>query len=217
MAQDALPSQLFVDIDDIRNDVVILKDGRLRKVLLVSGVNTELKSEDEQNVVYDSFQSFLNGIDFSIELIAHSRKLNIQEYLDFLKERENIESNELLKTGIAEYIEFIKSFVKENDIMTKTFFIVVPFDPVGTAEKKEIKSIFSRLTGKARPAEDAAVQEAELEKSMQQLNQRVDQVVVGLHNIDLRAVALNNEELIEFFYNLYNPKTVERKNINMPQ
>src|SRR3989338_8081238 len=119
MAQpESFTSQQFVDIEEIRDDVLILKTHGLRKILIVSGINTELKSEEEQNMIYYAYQNFLNTLDFSLQMIVHSRKLNIEGYLDFLGERQKIEANELLKNGIEEYREFIKSFVADHDIMT---------------------------------------------------------------------------------------------------
>ncbi len=210
--QDALPSQQFVEIEEIKEDTVVLKSGGFRKVLLVSGINTELKSEDEQNAVYFLFQNFLNSLDFSIQIAVHSRKLNILEYLGYLKEQQENETNELLKNGIEEYIEFIKSFVQENDIMTKNFFVVVPFEPLVIPGSKKVKSLLPFGFGKSESEDEGgAAEEDDFTQGLHQLNQRVDHIISGLHNIGLRAVVLNSEELTELFYNLYNPETVEKK------
>ncbi len=205
---EAQPTQQFVDVEEIKEDMVILKNGSLRRVLMVSGINFELKSEEEQNVITFSYQNFLNTLDFSLQTVIHSRKLNIQGYLDVLRDREKEEENELLKNQISEYVEFIREFVEMNAVMTKTFFAIVPYDPV--IIPKQGKSLLGFLNiGKS----SGVTTEQTMDQKMTQLNQRTDHVVSGLSQIGLRAVALNQKELIELFYNLYNPETVERKDL----
>ena len=205
--QESLPSQDFIAISEIKNDVVYLKNGGLRKVLLVSGINTELKSEEEQNTVYFLFQNFLNSVDFPLQFVVHSRKLNVAGYLEYLDSRRAVETNELLKSGIEEYVEFIKSFVQENAIMTKNFFVVVSYNPLITAAKVGMVSSLP-LIGKKMGNYDKELDEKE---HIAQLNQRTDHVTAGLHGIGLRVIALNSSELTELFFNLYNPETVEKK------
>ena len=211
MAKEAQSTQQFVDIEDIRYGVVVFKNGSLRSVLMVSGINFELKSEEEQNVVSYAYQNFLNTLDFSVQLIIHSRKLNIENYLNKLAERQNQETNELLKNQISEYIEFIKSFVELNAVMAKTFFAVVPYDPIVISKGgKKLLSLF-----KFGPKAKTLVPEESLEQKITQLNQRAEQVINGLTQIGLRVVALNDEELIELFYNLYNPEAVEKEELKI--
>lgn len=217
--KESLSTHEFLEIDRIVNDTVVLKTGGIRKILLVSGINTELKSEAEQNAIYFAFQTFLNSLEFSLQLVIHSRKLNIQGYIQLLEKRLEEESNDLLKNAIEDYKEFIKSFVAENEIMTKNFFASVPFDPASVPIKKSpVGGIFPALPflPKKEPEKEKKISEAEEEnfkKNLLQLNQRVDQVARGLQAIGLRAVALNNEELIELFFNLYNPESAEKKEL----
>ena len=209
--KEAQSTQQFVEVEDIRNGVVILKNGSLRTVLMVSGINFELKSEEEQNVISYAYQNFLNTLDFSVQLIIHSRKLNIENYLDKLAERQNQEANELLKNQISEYIEFIRSFVELNAVMAKTFFAVVPYDPIVIpGGGKKILDFFKFGSKSKTP-----ILEESLEQKVNQLNQRTEQVINGLSQIGLRVVALNDEELIELFYNLYNPETMEKKELKI--
>jgi len=212
--QDTQSTQKFVEIDTIEGDVVILKNGGLRKVLLVSGVNLELKSEDEQSLVYFAYQDLLNSLDFSLQFLVHSRKLNIDSYLRLLEEHRAKETNELLKSQINEYKEFIKSFVQQNEIMTKTFFVVVPYDPVSIQATTEGIAKFLPFLKKNAQDKMRETQKGEArEKYITQLNQRVDRVISGLQTMGLRVVILNREELIELFYNLYNPETIEKKDL----
>jgi len=205
--KESQPTQQFVEIENIHEGTAILKNGGLRRVLMVSGINFELKSEEEQNIILYSYQNFLNTLDFSVQIIIHSRKLNIDNYLDKLTERQSSETNELLKNQITEYTEFIRSFVELNAVMAKTFFTVVSYDPIVIpAGGKKIIDLFKFGMKTKIPA-----LEETLEQKMVQLNQRTDQVINGLSQIGLRVVALNDEELIELFYNLYNPETIEKK------
>ncbi len=211
MPKEAEATQKFVDIEEIRNNVVILKNGGLRRVLMVSGVNFELKSQEEQGIITYTYQSFLNSLDFSVQFVVHSRKLNIGGYLEMLKERQAEEPNELLKNQISEYVEFIRSFVEMNAVMVKTFFAVVPYDPIQIPTGgKKILDLF-KFGGKNKTAS----LEQTLEQKIVQLEQRTDHVINGLAQVGLRVVTLNKEELIELFYNLYNPQAVEKKELQI--
>lgn len=208
MAQEAQATQQFVDVERVQSGTVILKSGALRKILLVSGINFALKSEDDKNIILRAYQDFLNSIDFTLQIIIHSRRLNIQGYLDGLAKRKETEENELLREQIDEYSEFIKSFVEQSDIMGKSFFVVVPYDPTIISGKG---GLLSGLPFFGKKKDTSAEDNKTLDEQIEQLNQRADHIAVGLSGIGLRAVALNDEELIELFYNLYNPAATEKK------
>src|SRR5882724_4835355 len=127
MAQNTANTQDLVPIEDIRNDAVILKSGKILKVLMVDGVNFSLKSEEEQNIITYAYQNFLNGLDFPIQIVVHSRKINIEKYINELEARQREEQTPLLQNQIGEYREFIRSFVKENAVMERSFLVIVPF------------------------------------------------------------------------------------------
>jgi len=206
--KEAQPTQKFVEIEDIKEGTVVLKSGGLRRILMVSGINFELKSEEEQNIIIYSYQNFLNTLDFSVQIVIHSRKLNIENYLAKLSERQTKEDNELLRSQISEYIEFIRSFVELNAVMAKTFFVVVPYDPITIpAGGKKLLEFFKFGSNKSKKS---ALEES-LEQKINQLNQRTDQVINGLTQVGLRVVALSDEELIELFYNLYNPEAKKKE------
>ncbi|PIR88981.1 MAG: hypothetical protein COU07_03775 [Candidatus Harrisonbacteria bacterium CG10_big_fil_rev_8_21_14_0_10_40_38] len=216
----ALPSQKFIEIKGVQGNTLLLKSGGLRQILMISGINFDLKSEDEQEMIIGSFQSFLNSLDFSIQIFIHSRKLNVDNYLERLVLRESEEENGLLKNQISEYREFIKSFVGENAIMAKNYFVVVPYDPIQLSGGGEAitDKIFGVLKKKGigkpteRLPESGESDEKQLSRHIEQITHRVDQVVSGLNQIGLRAVSLNGDELLDLFYNLYNPSVVERRN-----
>lgn len=205
--KEALPSQQFIEIESVENNTIKLKSGGLRKILLVGGTNFALKSEEEQGILTYSFQGFLNSLDFSVQIFIHSRKLNIDDYLKKLEVRELQEENGLLKNQISEYREFVKNIVGQNAIMQKRFFVVVPYDAIQIP--KAGLGLTDKLFGRGKTAAEA--QKEGLEESMQQLDRRVDEVINGLNQMGLRTIPLNDDELIELFYNLYNPATVEKR------
>ncbi len=209
-------TQDIVEIEEIRESAVLLKDGGLRQILMVGGINFSLKSEQEQNLITQAYQNFLNGLNFPLQIIIHSRKINIEHYLSSLDERKAQEQSGLLQDQIAEYQEFIRRFVQENAIMSKTFFIVVPFYPIGSAapSKQKVLSFLPFLKKKqgAEAAKQEAVsRDAAFKENLTQLAQRVAQVMDGLATVGLETVILNDEQLVELFYNFYNPETVEKE------
>ena len=207
-----ISTQQFVDIESIKNGVLVLKSGGLRKILMVSGINFDLKSEEEQGIIIGAFQNFLNTLEFSIQFLVHSRKMNISVYLEKLRQRETQEENGLLKNQISEYIEFVRSFVENNAVMAKTFFAVVPYDSMQIS--KAGANIISSLKFWDRNKK-TEIKDEGLEQKMTQISQRTEQVINGLNQIGLRAVALNDEELTELFYNLYNPSDIEKREIKI--
>ena len=206
-------TQQFVDVDKIKDGVVTLKNGALRRVLMVSGINFELKSEEEKTAIIATYQDFLNSLDFSMQIIIHSRKLNIKGYLENLSAKKSSEDNDLVREQIDEYVEFVRSFVENNEIMSKTFFVVVPYDSVVLAEGSQ--KLLSNLPfiGSANKRQSEKEKNKTFDEKLNQLDQRTDQVIEGLSAIGLRVVPLNDEELIELFYNLYNPKAIEKKEL----
>ncbi|MDP2629483.1 MAG: hypothetical protein Q8P45_02150 [Candidatus Harrisonbacteria bacterium] len=215
--KETLPSQDFVEVKAIKDGVVVLKNGALRQIVMVSGMNFDLKSEEEQESIVAGYQNFLNSLDFSIQIFVHTRKLNIDRYIDGLNKLELQEGNPLLRNQIGEYREFIRSFVSENAIMNKTFFVVIPFDPVQLpqAGKKTTKKLFRFLSKEKTTPAVSGEEEAHIEQYMRQLAQRSDQVISGLNQLGLRAIPLNEEESTELFYNLYNPTAVEKKGLEI--
>ena len=210
-------TQQVVAIKDVKNGVVVLKNGSLRKVIFVEGINFDLKSEEEQQLITGTYQSFLNSLDFSVQINLHSRKLNIEDYLKNLEKKRDEEPNELLKVQLDEYSEFVKSFVGENAIMAKSFFVVVPYDPVSVPGAGHAKPFFGKIfsRGKKEPvdsSEPAVASDGKINPiHLEQLELRVNQVIDNLRRVGLRAVALNDDELVELYFNCYNPATIEKR------
>jgi len=211
-AKGARSAQDFLIIDSIHDGVLILKGNTgLRAVLMVSSFNFALKSAEEQDAVIFQYENFLNSLDFSIQFIVQSRKLNILPYLETLKDREKEETNELLKIQIGEYVEFVRSFVELTNIVAKSFYVIVPFTPT-IAEKTGVTSFLSSLIG-GKGGGAKLTGDEQFAEYKNQLLQRTDAVATGLRRFGLRTVMLNTEELIELFYGLYNPGEAERQKL----
>jgi len=196
-------TQQFLEIDQIREGVVILKNKALRGVLMVSSLNFALKSEEEQNAIIYQFQSFLNSLDFVCQIVIQSRRLNITGYLDKLRELEKSQENELLKVQTAGYREFVEELVKAGIIMTKTFFIVVPYT---IGEARGITPTGKKLL---RMPKLPALTEEMFQRCKTQLWQRMEFVTLGLRRCGLRAIPLSTPELIELFWSLHHPTEAE--------
>jgi len=201
-------TQQFVPVREVRDGVLILKDGGMRAILLASSMNFALKSEEERNAVLFQFQDFLNSLDFSIEIVIQSRKLDIRPYIALLESREKEQVNELMRIQTKEYIEFIKSFTESTNIMTKNFFIVIPYSPAGINTQKV--SAFNSMFGKKSAKEKAATTEANFEENRSQLEERLAVVEQGLVRTGIRVARLGTEEIIELFYKAFNPGEVEK-------
>lgn len=191
-------TQDFVPIRDVRDNVLVLKDGRICVILLASSINFALKSTDEQRAILAQFQSFLNVIDFSLQFYVQSRRLDIQPYLNQLIERESTQDNDLMRIQLREYIEFIRTFTREVDIMSKNFFVVVPYTPTEIDFNANLSTVFTKK-------KDLKIDEAKFQEHRTQLEQRVNLVEQGLNRIGVRTISLRSEELVELYYHIFNP------------
>lgn len=202
----AQATQEFVPIKEVRDGVVVLKDGSLRVLLMASSINLALKSQDEQQAIIGQFQNFLNSLEFTVEFFIESRDLDIRPYLALLEDRYAKELDDLMKIQIREYIAFIKDFTERANIMSKNFFIVVPYDPALINRGGGV--LGSILPGKAAGA--TALPDEQFEQYRTQLEQRIAVIEQGLVRTGVRVVKLGTEEVIELFYKLFNPGELEK-------
>jgi len=211
-AQTTAPSsQDFVPIKSVRDGVITLTDGGLRGVLMASSLNFALKSEDEQNAFILQFQSFFNSLDFSVQIYIQSRELDIRPYLETLEEAYKKTLDDLMRIQIREYIEFIRSFVEGADIMTKHFFVVVPYSPAAIDIKRGILgNLPLPWLNKEASSEKKKAQKSEFEENVSQLDQRLAIVQQGLIRTGVRTVQLDTEEVIELLYKIFNPGEQEK-------
>jgi hypothetical protein len=202
-----LSSQQFLEFDQVKNGVIILKNKTIRSVLMVSSLNFSLKSEEEQSAIIYQFQSFLNSLDFQCQIIVQSRKTNITGYFDELKKLEDKQENELLKIQTSEYRKFIEGLVENETIMRKTFFVVIPYSLGETeGENTNNKKFLSRIFQKTNLSE---VNEENFKRCRNQLWQRMEFVAIGLRRCDLSTTPLTTPELIELLWSWNHPKEAE--------
>lgn len=199
----AKTTQSFVPVKEVRNGVVILKDDGYRGVLMCSSINFALKGEDEQRAIIGGFQSLLNTLDFSIQIVVHSRKTDIRPYLALLETRMQEQTTELMRLQLREYIQFIRNFIDSSDIMTKMFYVVVPYAPGAGGL---VKSAAPFLGGRPAPKDNGG---DSFEEHRVQLEQRMALVVQGLASSGVRAVPLGTEEIIELLYRSFNLSELE--------
>ncbi len=208
MAETTSATQEFVPIKEVRDGIILLKEGGMRAVILCSSMNFSLKSADEKNAILLQFQDFLNSLDFSVEILLQSRKLDIRPYIALLEDREKQQENNLMKIQVREYIEFIKSFTESANIMTKHFFIVVPYDP-SAITSDSTKNFLSKV-GLGKKGNPEAMADASFEESRSQLEERLSVVEQGLLRTGIRVARLGTEETIELLYKAFNPGETEK-------
>ena len=199
------PTQNFLEIDQIREGVLVLKNKSLRGVLMVSSLNFALNSEDEQNATIYQFQSFLNSLDFSCQIIIQSRRLNLAGYIEKLQELEKKQTSELLQIQTTSYKEFIQEIIKTGTIMTKNFFVVVPFYLTVMNNTANSDSPLKML----QPPKLPVLTEEEFQRAKAQLWQRMEFLALGLKRCALQSIPLTTPELIELFWSLYHPQEAE--------
>jgi type IV secretory pathway VirB4 component len=198
----AKATQEFVPIKEIRDGIITLKDGSLRAILMVSSINFSLKSPDEQEAIIIQFQNFLNSLDFSVQISIQSRALDIRPYIASLEVRYKNEIGDLMKIQIREYINFIRNFVDQSSIMTKTFFVVIPFSPAIIDTKSNILGTKKTNTSKNKLNT--------FEENRTQIEQRVGSISQGLIRCGIRSIQLGTEEVVELFYKTFNPGDLEK-------
>ncbi len=209
-------TQLYLRIGEIHDNTVVLKNGGMRAVLEVDSVNVNLKSEDEQNALMFSYQGFLNSLDFPIQIVVRSKKLDISGYLGNLKQAGKKQTNELLKNQIAEYSEYIRRLVEFADIMEKSFYVIVPYDPLRAKSLNPFQSFWNFV----HPEDNVSAfsqRRKEFTKLNKKLEQNLEQVMGGLENCGLKSKRLGTSELIQLFYGIYNPLTARNEKVEHPE
>lgn len=198
-------TQTNLRIGEIRDNILVLKNGGQRAVLKVSSINFNLKSEQEQNSIIAGYQGFLNSLEFPIQIVVRSKKLDIDDYIEQVRRLGDKQQNKLLQEQTYEYSEYIKKLVEYADIMEKEFYVVVPYNPARSQGHSVIQSFFQRLSPKDSYG-DTKKRHEEFNNLKKNLAQRVNIAKSGLENCGLKVRELNTQEIIELFYSAYNPK-----------
>ena len=198
-------TQEFLDFEEIREGTIVLKNRAIRGILLVSSTNFALKSQEEQDAVIYQFQNFLNSLDFSLQIVVQSRRLNITGYIDRLAELAQNQTNELLRYQTQEYKKFVEGLIAGGSILVKNFFAVVPFTlmealPGGESGKNAFKT---------KPKVVGKLSDSEFDRMKIQLWQRMEFVAVGLRRMGLHVAPLSSEELVELLWTWYHPDEAE--------
>jgi len=200
-------TQKYLDIAEIRDDLVVLNDGSVRGVLLVSSINFDLKSEDEQRAIISNYVNFLNTLDHPLQVIIQSRPLNIDDYMDRLKKTEREQTNELLRMQTADYRGFVQELLTLESIMSKKFYVIVPYNSL--SDKR--KGFISRFATVFTPAKIVSLSRKRFEEFSEQLDKRCNFIASGLGGLGLRSQRLTTQALIELYYNSYNPDLFQRQ------
>ena len=196
-------TQKYLDISEIRDNVLLMKDGTLRSVILVSSLNFALKSEDEQNAIVSSYVSFLNNLEYPLQIVIQSREFKIDSYLATLEQKRKEQTNELLRVQTVEYLSYIKELISLGKIMNKRFYVIVTYNPLSNKQK----SFFSRLLETFRPVTLLRLKDELFERRRRDLVARTEQIAGGLQSMGLTSVVLDTQSIIELLYNTYNPET----------
>jgi len=205
-------TQGFLLISQIKGDTIITRDGGLRAVVVVSSTNFVLKSPEEQTAIIQRFQSFLNALDFPIQILIQSRRLDIHSYLEKLREKQLQQQNELLRVQTEEYIEYIKKLLQFGNIMGKTFYVIVPYAGGIMTNKKGLASKLSNLLN---PAKEISMSQEKFVRDCRVIGERVAHIEGGLSSIGLRTMRLNTQELVELLYHSYNLIAIEGEKVEI--
>lgn len=211
-ASPAAATQLHLRIAEIRDSAVVLKNGGLRSVLKISSMNFNLKSEQEQNAIIYSYQQFLNTLEFPIQIVVRSRKLDLDLYIDKLKNLAEKQQNKLLQRQTYEYADYITRLIEYADIMEKEFYVVVPSDPGRAASQNFIEKFWGRM----HPTDSVSAimkRHQEFDSLKKTLISRTTTIATALENCGLKVSELPTADLIALFYQIFNPLTARNEKV----
>lgn len=209
----SMSTQLFLDIAEIKDNTVILKNGGLRAILQTNSINFNLKSEEEQNSIIYGYQNFLNSLDFPVQIVVQSRKLDVDKYIETVREIGEGHTNILLKEQTNEYCDYIQKLVEYADIMEKKFYVVVPYDPYRSRKQNTFSKFMSSISS-SDSVDAIKRRHREFDELNKNLTERVSAVMAGLEGCNLRVAQLSTPQLIELFYQVYNPITSRNEKLD---
>ncbi len=206
-------TQRYLPVAEIRNNTIVLKNGGMRGVLAIEALNFNLKSETEQQGIIAGYGSFVNTLDFPLQIMIRSTKTNIDDYLKQVREIGNKHENELLKNQTLAYANFMQKLIEMADIMQKRFYVIVPVD-----HSVRHKTMFEQFFDWIHPDDSSAkasTRSHEFTSASSKLTERMDLISSGLSNVGLHVKRLNTRDLIELLYQTYNPKTAQIQKLPM--
>ncbi len=209
-------TQNSLQIAEIRDGIVIMSDGSFRSVVAVKSINFDLMSPDEREAVEYSYQGFLNSLYFPVQIFLRSQKVDLAPYIQKLDKIRGEHDNMLLALLMEDYIAYIDNLSLQTNIMDKNFYVIIPYFPEGDikAAVESSKSLLKGLGGIFRPKEaHVTINEASLVKAKDELRNRVNAVLGGLQQASIQGIPLDTQELIELYYDSYNPDTATRQHL----
>jgi hypothetical protein len=210
-------TQNTLQIAEIRDGIVIMNDGSFRSVIMVKSINFDLMSGQEQEAVEYSYQGFLNSLYFPVQIFERSQKIDLQPYIEKLDKIRTEHDNMLLALLMEDYIDYINGLSQQTNIMDKKFYVVIPFFPVIDVANQAIEQSKNFLTGLTslfnKQEQHVTINEANLESAKTELRNRVQAVLSGLMQCSISGIPLDTQELIELYYDTYNPDTATRQQL----
>lgn len=205
-------TQNTLQIAEIRENMVVMRDGSFRAVVACKSINFDLMSSREREGIEYSYQNFLNSLYFPVQIFIRSQRVDIGPYIERLVNIRRNQDNMLLGVLMDDYVDFIDALSQEANIMDKSFFIVIPYFPAGDIAdiKNQTKGFFGKLFAKQN-TETIKIDEAAYSKAKDEIKNRVNSVMSGLFQMGVKSVQLNTKELGELYYNIYNPDTAVRQ------
>ena len=212
-------TQNSLEIAEIRDGIVIMNDGSFRSVIMVKSINFDLMSQEEQEAVEFAYQGFLNSLYFPIQIFIHSQKIDLKPYIDKLDKIRLEHDNMLLANLMGSYLDYVEGISNQINLMDKLFYIVVPYFPLENISVQKAFSqsvnLFSGLIKlfSKNPDNKITINDQELQKAKTELKNRVQAVVGGLMQCNIQSIPLDTQELIELYYDIYNPDTSTRQQL----
>jgi len=207
-------TQEHLPIEDIVDDIVLLKDGSCAAVLRLSSVNFDLLSEREQSALVFAYGGILNSLNFPVQIVINSTTKDVSKYLARLKEAEEEQSSQLLRMRIQSYRKFIEEIVKKNDVLSKTFYVVIPFSSLELGIKSVSKQMFPMSLIKNQKQEGLPAEKSYiLEKAKASLEPKKEHLTRLFSRLGLDIRPLQSKELIELFYRIYNEETASNQKV----
>ena len=210
-------TQAALQVAEVRDNLAIMKDGSFRAVIMCRAINFDLISMQEKESVEYAYQGFLNSLEFPIQIVVRSRKVNINTYIDRLAALHSQKSNMLLQKLMEDYLDFVVALAEEASIMDKTFYVVIPFHDTAISKDtvvKGAKGVFKNIFGFRSKQNKVVIDGEALARAKDELFNRVQSVAQGLGNCGVQTVPLDTQGIIELFYDSYNPDTATRQRLD---
>ncbi len=209
-------TQNTLQIAEIRDGIVIMNDGSFRSVVMAKSINFDLMSPEEREAVEFSYQGFLNSLYFPIQIFIRSQKVDLRPYIDRLDKIRSEQDNMLLSVLMEDYLGFMTQLAQQTNIMDKKFYVVIPYFPIADIQRAitQSKNFFTGLAGLfSKKEQHVVINEADLAKAKDELRNRVQSILAGLQQCGIQGLPLDTQELIELYYDTYNPDTATRQKL----